>query len=64
MLTWFAKATAAAIVGGAAVLSQAVQGSSAAGQTVTGGEWIQTLIAAIIAGAIVFRVPNRPDTTV
>ncbi len=61
MFTWFAKATTAAIIGGAAILSQSVQTSSAAGSTVTGGEWIQTLIAAIVAGALVFQVPNRPE---
>lgn len=59
MFTWFAKASTAFIAGGVVVLSQAIQGSSASGDVITQGEWLQAAVAAVLAGVAVFSIPNR-----
>lgn len=60
MLSRYAKALTAAITAAAVPLGGAVTASSDQGSTITQGEWITTIVAAIVAGFAVAAVPNRP----
>lgn len=54
------KALIGFIAPGAVVLTGAVTETSAAGASITTGEWVTAVCAAVITGAAVYGKSNRP----
>lgn len=54
----YAKAVVGFLAPGVVALAAAVQDGSAAGSTVTGGEWLTAVAACLVTGGAVFGVPN------
>lgn len=56
----YAKAITGLLTPGAVVIGAAVTEVSEGGSRITTSEWVTALVACIITGGAVYRVPNKP----
>lgn len=56
-----AKAVAAGLAAFLATFDLSTAAMSAAGEAVTSNEWVRIVASTLVAGVLVWAVPNKPD---